>query len=599
MAENEVIPALVKHLQGPPLGEGDKCGEFCQHEVEKASAHALRLFAMKPEHQQLVVDSGALTHLLNLLKRHKAGSSSQSVNGLILGAAEAISRILLRNSSASILVRMEGGIPLLVELLDANDVNVQVAAVMALIPMAWENKENGNQIVDSGALPRIVLILQSDNADIQVKAVALIKFLVCKNSNIVKDVLAAGGLQPIIGLLSSSCVWSQMAAAYLVKQFAAAHSVRKDIVQMGAVRPLIEMLRSPKVEARILSASALRRLAQDSDTQVGIIHDDGLPALLGLLDSESELLMDVAVCALHTLLNNEENVSDFITIGGFWKLHRGEFTGRAKESCARTLESLKKKIHGQVLEGLVYLMKVLEKAIQERIAFALAHLCSPLDHQMIFLDNSGLELLLGLLTSTCPQQQLDGGEALFMLASNPMCPLPPTQVNLRKQYKKKPMPYDVTFWVEGQQFYAHKFLLSASSDAFHAMFYGNYQEKDATEVEIPDIRQEVFAAMMRFIYTGSVDITMDIAQDLLKASDQYLMEELKRLCQGAIAEGLSLENVANILKFSEDAYATSLKKSCILFILKHFAEFRQRYSDLIQGIVPTIREYFLEMLTSI
>ncbi|KAF7849863.1 hypothetical protein BT93_L0194 [Corymbia citriodora subsp. variegata] len=131
------------------------------------------------------------------------------------------------------------------------------------------------------------------------------------------------------------------------------------------------------------------------------------------------------------------------------------------------------------------------------------------------------------------------------------------------------------------------------------MFYGNYQEKDATEVEIPDIRQEVFAAMMRFIYTGSVDITMDIARDLLKASDQYLMEELKRLCQGAIAEGLSLENVANILKFSEDAYATSLKKSCILFILKHFAEFRRRYSDLIQGIVPTIREYFLEMLTSI
>lgn len=40
----------------------------------------------------------------------------------------------------------------------------------------------------------------------------------------------------------------------------------------------------------------------------------------------------------------------------------------------------------------------------------------------------------------------------------------------------------------------------------------------------------------RFIYTGSVDVDLDIAHDLLKAADQYLLEGLKRQCEHAIAQ---------------------------------------------------------------
>lgn len=42
--------------------------------------------------------------------------------------------------------------------------------------------------------------------------------------------------------------------------------------------------------------------------------------------------------------------------------------------------------------------------------------------------------------------------------------------------------------------------------------------------------------LYRFIYTGSVDVTLDIAQDLLRAADQYLLEGLKRLCEYTIAQ---------------------------------------------------------------
>jgi len=90
------------------------------------------------------------------------------------------------------------------------------------------------------------------------------------------------------------------------------------------------------------------------------------------------------------------------------------------------------------------------------------------------------------------------------------------------------------------------------------------QEKDARDIEIPNIKWDVFELMMRyngyrsllfdescvqwvfiiylpfifsrFIYTGSVDVTLDIAQDLLRAADQYLLEGLKRLCEYSIAQ---------------------------------------------------------------
>lgn len=46
--------------------------------------------------------------------------------------------------------------------------------------------------------------------------------------------------------------------------------------------------------------------------------------------------------------------------------------------------------HLQVLNHLLYLMRVSEKAVQRRVALALAHLCSADDQRTIFIDNNGM-----------------------------------------------------------------------------------------------------------------------------------------------------------------------------------------------------------------
>ncbi|XP_042408172.1 ARM REPEAT PROTEIN INTERACTING WITH ABF2-like isoform X3 [Zingiber officinale] len=607
IVEGGAVPALVKHLQEPPpLLVRDDCASGgdrpFEHRVEKWSAFALFLLATKPEYQQLIDDAGALPLLMNLLKRHKKGSNCRAVNGVIWRAAGAITNLAHENRNIKTYVRVEGGIPLLVQLLESIDVKVQSAAAGALRTLASKNESNKNQIVECKALPSLILMLQSVDPSVHYEAVGVIRNLVHSSPNIKKEVLLAGALQPVIGLLSSCCTGSQKEAALLLGQFASANSKCKvQIVQRGALRPLIEMLQSSDVQLKEMSAFALGRLAQDSHNQAGIVFNGGLVPLLKVLDSKNESLQHNAAFALFGIAENEDNVADFVKLGGVQQLQDGEFVV-TQDCIANTLKRLEVKINGRVLMHLLYLMRVGKKAVQRSIALALAHLCPPDEQRRIFIDNNGIDILLELLSSANLKQQQDGLLALYKMASRAMmlssvdaAPQSPTPwVYLGEQYVNNSTLSDVTFLVEGKCFYAHRIALLASSDAFRAMFDGRYREKDARDIEILDIRWDIFELMMRYIYSGSVEINNLVAQDLLRAADQYLLKGLKRLCEYIIKQDVNIDNVSSMYELSEACNAISLRQTCILFILEQFEKLSilPGYCHLIQRIVPGIRSYF-------
>lgn len=62
-------------------------------------------FCLQPEHQQLIVDAGALPLFVDLLKRHKCGLNSRAVNGVIRRAADAVTNLAHENSSIKTRVR--------------------------------------------------------------------------------------------------------------------------------------------------------------------------------------------------------------------------------------------------------------------------------------------------------------------------------------------------------------------------------------------------------------------------------------------------------------------------------------------------------------
>lgn len=63
------------------------------------------LYFKQSEHQNLIVDAGALSHLVDLLKRHNSGCNARAVNGLIRRAADAITNLAHENSRIKTLVR--------------------------------------------------------------------------------------------------------------------------------------------------------------------------------------------------------------------------------------------------------------------------------------------------------------------------------------------------------------------------------------------------------------------------------------------------------------------------------------------------------------
>ncbi|KAK2451152.1 ARM REPEAT PROTEIN INTERACTING WITH ABF2 [Trifolium repens] len=129
---------------------------------------------------------------------------------------------------------------------------------------------------------------------------------------------------------------------------------------------------------------------------------------------------------------------------------------------------------------------------------------------------------------------------------------------------------------------------------FRAMLDGGYREKEAKDIEIPNIKWNVFELMMRFMCTGTVDVDSDVAVDLLKAADQYLLDSLKR-----ISKDISVENVSLMYAMAETSNATSLRYSCILFVLNHFDSLSSKpwYCQFIRSIVPDIHKFFSTLLT--
>ncbi|CAH1450305.1 unnamed protein product [Lactuca virosa] len=103
-------------------------------------------------------DAGALPRLGCLLKRHLDGQSSlRALNGAIRKAADAITNLAHENCSIKTLVRVEGGIPPLVDWLESSDAKCK-------------ELQRGPCIVECNALPTLVLMLHSEDAAIHYEA---------------------------------------------------------------------------------------------------------------------------------------------------------------------------------------------------------------------------------------------------------------------------------------------------------------------------------------------------------------------------------------------------------------------------------------------
>ncbi|CAJ1432613.1 unnamed protein product [Effrenium voratum] len=105
----------------------------------------------------------------------------------------------------------------------------------------------------------------------------------------------------------------------------------------------------------------------------------------------------------------------------------------------------------------------------------------------------------------------------------------------------------VCFAVDGRKLQADRFLLAARSEYFERMLRTGMAEGAATEVAIPRASAPAFEAVLRFIYSaGQAGQTLFEQADpleVLHLSVEFLLEDLTRLCEWKLMQGLTLDNV--------------------------------------------------------
>lgn len=132
---------------------------------------------------------------------------------------------------------------------------------------------------------------------------------------------------------------------------------------------------------------------------------------------------------------------------------------------------------------------------------------------------------------------------------------------------------DITFVVEGKRIYAHKAILVAQCEHFRAMFAGGrFVESREAEIEIPQWSHVAFSAMLEWLYTGHAprELSAEHLTEVLGLADHYTLDGLKHVCENVLMHSVEIDNVCALLRHSDQYIAQELKRYCLAFILKNF-----------------------------
>ncbi|XP_021968349.1 uncharacterized protein LOC110863367 [Folsomia candida] len=108
----------------------------------------------------------------------------------------------------------------------------------------------------------------------------------------------------------------------------------------------------------------------------------------------------------------------------------------------------------------------------------------------------------------------------------------------------------------GKEFACHKFILSAHSDVFVAMFASGMQESETKTVALAGIQEATVDALLDFMYQGGLQIPFsrsDIALELLELAHQYeiqpLVNKLEQILENEDLEKISISTAIKMFSF--------------------------------------------------
>ncbi|XP_022796859.1 kelch-like protein 12 [Stylophora pistillata] len=129
---------------------------------------------------------------------------------------------------------------------------------------------------------------------------------------------------------------------------------------------------------------------------------------------------------------------------------------------------------------------------------------------------------------------------------------------------------DTTIRAQGQDFPAHRCVLSAASSYFRAMFSSHLRERESGLVELQEIKSATFGDVIWFIYTGEVSTTFASAQDLVMAADYLIMPSLKEKAAVFLKSKLDASNCMALESFASRYNCETLKQAAVTYKVNNF-----------------------------
>lgn len=136
---------------------------------------------------------------------------------------------------------------------------------------------------------------------------------------------------------------------------------------------------------------------------------------------------------------------------------------------------------------------------------------------------------------------------------------------------------DVSFYVGGETFHAHRAVLAARSPVFETELLGSMAEARMACITVHDVEPAVFKALLRFAYTDRLPEDLELARSsspmdfflhLLVAADRYGLDRLKLVCASKLRENVMVDTVARVLACAKTYNCPELTDSCMDFCLE-------------------------------
>ncbi|XP_037924110.1 kelch-like protein 28 [Hermetia illucens] len=132
--------------------------------------------------------------------------------------------------------------------------------------------------------------------------------------------------------------------------------------------------------------------------------------------------------------------------------------------------------------------------------------------------------------------------------------------------------FDLVLRVRDKEIPVHKLKLVGASKYFESLFSGCFADSGKNVIELDQFETAMVEMVVEFIYTGKMELSIDMIVDIFEVADFLQVENLLQLCDRFFIDSASSVNCVDFWKFADFYGRTSLRTHLQTYIWKSFED---------------------------